>query len=76
MAGFIGSALVSRLLSNTEHHIFNIDLNGDEIIGPSFTVVESEGTATFAKYADGTYWIIDQDNKFIIVTSIKPHSSV
>ena len=48
---------------------FNIDLNGDEIIGPSFTVVESEGTATFAKYADGTYWIIDQDNKLQLQNS-------
>ena len=48
---------------------FNIDLNGDEIIGPSFTIVESEGTATFAKYADGTYWIIDQDKKLQLQNS-------
>ena len=40
---------------------FNFDINGDGIISPNFTTVESEGTATFAKYLDGTYWIIDVD---------------
>ena len=31
--------------------------------GSSFTIVESEGTATFAKHGDGTYWIIHRDEQ-------------
>ncbi|MCL2925943.1 MAG: hypothetical protein MGF17_15380 [Trichodesmium sp. MAG_R04] len=42
---------------------FNIDLNGDEIIGNSFTTIEQEGTATFAKNLDDTYWIINGDQQ-------------
>merc|ERR1712027_109913 len=42
---------------------FNIDLNNDEIIGSPPTIIEEEGTATFAKHEDGTYWIIDGDQK-------------
>ena len=54
-----GNLLSWELLSWEEK--FNIDLNGDEIIGSSFTVVESEGTATLAKHLDGTYWAFDVD---------------
>ena len=42
---------------------FNIDLNNDEIIGSPLTIIENEGTTTFAKHEDGTYWIIDGDQK-------------
>ena len=42
---------------------FNIDLNNDEIIGSPLTIIEEEGTATFAKHEDGNYWIIDGDQK-------------
>ncbi|NEQ37432.1 MAG: DUF4347 domain-containing protein [Okeania sp. SIO3I5] len=48
---------------------FNIDLNGDEIIGNSFTTIESFGTATFAKNADGRYWIINGDEEIQLQNS-------
>ncbi|MDE5120130.1 MAG: putative Ig domain-containing protein, partial [Trichodesmium sp. St19_bin1] len=50
------------LLSTEEE--FNIDLNNDELIGSPFTIIEDEGTATFAKDKnDGTYWIINGDKE-------------
>jgi hypothetical protein len=42
---------------------FNIDLNNDELIGSPFTIIENEGTATFAKDKNGNYLIIDEDKK-------------
>ena len=42
---------------------FNIDLNNDQLIGSPFTIIEDEGTATFAKDADDTYLIIDGDKE-------------
>ena len=42
---------------------FNVDLNNDEIIGNSFTNIESEGIVTLAKNVDGSYWIIDGDQE-------------
>ncbi|MDE5122848.1 MAG: cadherin domain-containing protein, partial [Trichodesmium sp. St19_bin1] len=37
---------------------FNIDLNNDELIGSPLTIIEDEGTATFAKNENGNYSII------------------
>ena len=37
---------------------FNIDLNNDELIGSPLTIIEDEGTATFAKNENGKYSII------------------
>jgi subtilisin family serine protease len=42
---------------------FNIDLNNDQLIGSPFTIIEDEGTATFAKDADDMYLIIDGDKE-------------
>ena len=42
---------------------FDVDLNGDEIIGNSFTIIEEKGAATFAENADRTYWIIDREKE-------------
>ena len=46
---------------------FNIDLNNDQLIGSPVTIpvtiIEEEGTATFAKHEDGTYLIIDGDKE-------------
>merc|ERR1711872_521189 len=50
-------------LLSWEEKKFNVDLNGDEVIGTSFTTIEDEGTATFAKGPQGNYWIIDGDQK-------------
>ena len=52
---------------------FDVDLNGDEIIGNSFTIVEEKGTATFAKDLNGTYFIID-GNKELQVKSKRRRS--
>ena len=41
---------------------FNIRIENDKPIGSPFTIIEDEGTATFAKDKnDGTYWIINGD---------------
>ncbi|MDE5086758.1 MAG: hypothetical protein O4805_06205, partial [Trichodesmium sp. St16_bin2-tuft] len=42
---------------------FNIRIENDELIGSPFTIIEDEGTATFAKDEDGTYLIIDGDKE-------------
>ena len=48
---------------------FNIDLNNDQLIGSPVTIIEDEGIATFAKYGDGTYLIIDGDKKLQLQNS-------
>ncbi|MDE5080963.1 MAG: hypothetical protein O4859_06425, partial [Trichodesmium sp. St18_bin1] len=42
---------------------FNIDLNGDELIGSPLTIIENEGTATFAKDKNRNYLIINGDKE-------------
>ena len=42
---------------------FNIDLNNDELIGSPLTIIEDEGTATFAKNENGKYSIIYGDKE-------------
>ncbi|MDE5081410.1 MAG: hypothetical protein O4859_08915, partial [Trichodesmium sp. St18_bin1] len=42
---------------------FNIDLNNDELIGSPLTIIEDEGTATFAKNENGNYSIIYGDKE-------------
>ena len=49
------------LLSTEEE--FNIDLNNDELIGSPFTIIEDEGTATFAKDKNGNYLIVNGDKE-------------
>ena len=48
---------------------FNIDLNNDELIGSPFTIIEDEGTATFAKAEDSTYLIINGDKELQLQNS-------
>ena len=40
-----------------------IHLNNDELIGSPLTIIEDEGTATFAEDKNGTYWIINGDKE-------------
>jgi Ca2+-binding RTX toxin-like protein len=46
---------------------FNIDLNNDELIGS--LIIENEGTATFTKDEDGTYFIINGEHKLQLQNS-------
>ena len=42
---------------------FSIDLNNDELIGSPLTIIENEGTATFAKDKNRNYLIINGDKE-------------
>ena len=42
---------------------FNIDLNNDKLIGSPLTIIEDEGTTTFAEDKNGNYWIIYGDKE-------------